>query len=250
MSDRGHYEQRFYRRWMQAPDLKRFCVSLGESDLMVLADEELLDEARASLAEVRRGIERYIGQDPSFASALTPRPVEVDAPEVVRAMARAGEMWGVGPMAAVAGAVAERVGRRLLAHVPNVVVENGGDVFVRMDRPVTLRLYAGEDSPFRDRIGFRVRGPEGLGVCTSSGVVGPSLSMGRADAVVAVSRDTAVADAAATSLANRIAEPGDVDAVVREVERDGGLDGLIACKSERIGLWGDLELVDDRGETR
>jgi len=124
-----------------------------------------------------------------------------------------------------------------------VIVENGGDVFARSSEPVTCGLYAGERSPFRDRVAFRVDATAGVGVCTSSGVVGPSLSLGRADAVVAIARDTAHADAAATALANRIERPADVDRVVAEEAERGALDGLIACMGDRIGLWGEVELV-------
>jgi ApbE superfamily uncharacterized protein (UPF0280 family) len=158
-------------------------------------------------------------------------------------MAEAGREWRVGPMAAVAGVVAEAVGRDLLEECETVIVENGGDVFVRSAEPVTFALYAGERSPFRDRVAFRVDADRGAGVCTSSGVVGPSLSLGRADAVVVVAADTAQADAAATAIANRIERPVDVDRAVEDVAARGALDGLIACMGDRIGLWGQLELV-------
>jgi hypothetical protein len=239
----GQYEQRFYRQWMQAGDLLRFQISQAESDLLVLADRDVRDLATEALAEVRTVIEDWIDLDPGFRDSLEPVDVDANAPTVIREMTRAGRDWNVGPMAAVAGAVAEHVGRRLLAVAGNVIVENGGDVFARLDRPVVFRMYAGEGSPFSDRVGFTVDARRGLGVCTSSGVVGPSLSMGRADAVVALAGSATEADAAATCLANRIHEPSDVDAVVGEVGRKENLAGIIACVGDRIGFWGDLKLV-------
>lgn len=236
------YEQRFYRDWMAREGLRRFAVRIDESDLLILCDRDLERPATEALAEVRGEIERQIAVDPSFATSLEPIDSESSSP-VVDGMVRAGKAWNVGPMAAVAGAVAESVGRRLLEQCETVIVENGGDVFVRSSEPVIFALYAGERSPFRDRVAFEVDAARGVGVCTSSGVVGPSLSFGRADAVVAIAADTAHADAAATAIANRIKQPEDVDREVEAEAERGALDGLIACLGDRIGLWGEVELV-------
>jgi hypothetical protein len=147
-------------------------------------------------------------------------------------------------MAAVAGAVAQEVGRALREVSSAVMVENGGDVFLSLPREATLRLYAGEDSPFKDNVLFKVpQSHRGLGVCTSSGRVGHSLSFGCADAVVVVARDGALADAAATAIANRVRSPGDVAPVVREVAREGGVMGLVVAAGGKIGLWGKVTLV-------
>ncbi|MBW2277007.1 MAG: UPF0280 family protein, partial [Deltaproteobacteria bacterium] len=181
--------------------------------------------------------------DPCFGTSLEPVDVGDRVTPLIRSMVEAGRAWCVGPMAAVAGVVAEAVGRDLLDACETVIVENGGDVFVRSSEPVTFALYAGERSPFCDRVAFRVDARQGVGVCTSSGVVGPSLSLGKADAVVAIAGDTAHADAAATAIANRIQRPNDVDRVVEDEAARGALDGLIACLGDRIGLWGEVELA-------
>jgi ApbE superfamily uncharacterized protein (UPF0280 family) len=237
------YEQRFYRDRMGRDGLVRFEVKVEQSDLLILCDRDLERRATAELHRIRRQIEGRIASDPRFGVALEPCDVDPADPEVVREMARAGRAWDVGPMAAVAGAVAERVGRALAPLSATVIVENGGDVFARSPGPATFALYAGESSPFEDRLRFRVAANDGVGVCTSSGTVGPSLSFGRADAVVAIAGDTAFADAAATALANRVREPEDVDRIVYEEERRGALDGLIACCGDRIGICGAVELV-------
>lgn len=237
------YEKRFYRDWMAREDLCRFAVKIGQSDLLILCDADLEQRAVGALGEVRGEIERQIARDPDFGVSLEPVDVSGSATPVVSRMARAGRAWSVGPMAAVAGAVAEAVGRSLLEECETAIVENGGDVFVRSSEPVTLALYAGERSPFCDRLAFRVDAAEGVGVCTSSGVVGPSLSFGRADAVVAIAGDAAFADAAATAIANRIQGPEDVEGVVQQEAQRGVLRGLIACCGDRLGLWGDIELL-------
>jgi ApbE superfamily uncharacterized protein (UPF0280 family) len=237
------YEQRFYRERVARNDLVRFEVKIEQSDLLCLCDRDLGERASASLGRVRREIEGQIALDPWFGRALEPCRLPRECPAVIGQMARAGQAWNVGPMAAVAGAVAEFVGRELTGESQTVIVENGGDVFARAAEPPTFALYAGEGSPFKGRLRFRVDAADGVGVCTSSGVVGPSLSFGRADAVVAIAADTAFADAAATAIANRIQGPDDVDAIVREEERRGALGGLIACCGDRIGFYGDVELV-------
>lgn len=239
----SQYEQRFYRQWMHAQDLEEFSVRIRESDLMIMAERVQREQAFQALSSVRTHIEQYIGRHPAFGTSMQPVDVDPDASEPVRAMARAGERFGVGPMAAVAGVVAQRVGRALLERMDRVIVENGGDVFVRMDRPVTFGLYAGEQSPFHQRVCFRLDASAGLGVCTSSAVVGPSLSLGRADAVVAICPDAAMADAAATAYANRIHRPEDVDRVMQHVQREETLDGIIACMGDRIGFYGKIELA-------
>ena len=109
--------------------------------------------------------------------------------------------------------------------------------------PHEVALYAGEDSPFTDTVTFQVDARRGLGVCTSSAKVGPSLSLGRADAVVAIHPDAAFADAAATSLANRIQCAEDVDEIVSEQKKQDALHGIIACCGDRLGIWGAVELV-------
>ncbi|MDD5307021.1 MAG: UPF0280 family protein [Deltaproteobacteria bacterium] len=236
------YERRFYREWAKRADLARFEVKIRESDLLFLCDRDLREEARREVARVRDELEAYVARDPVFLTTLEPHRVLPGAPAVAAWMAEVCEPWGVGPMAAVAGAVAEIAGRKLLESATTVIAENGGDVFARSDEPVRFALYAGEDSPFSDTLAFEVDAGEGVGVCTSSGVVGPSLSFGKADAVVTVASDAAFADAAATAIANRIKTAADVERVVAQEKERGALEALIACAGDRIGFFGEIEI--------
>ncbi len=237
------YEERFYRNWTDVDDLERFEVTIDESDLFILCDRNLDELAMEALGQVRAEIESYIAGCESFKTALEPLPLDREAPSIVRLMATAAQAWNVGPMAAVAGTVAEFVGRRLAEECETVIVENGGDIFAVAPRPVKLVLYAGDESPFGDKLAFEVDAREGVGVCTSSGKVGPSLSFGVADAVVAISTETALADAAATAIANTIQGPDSIDGAVEEQKTKGLLDGFIACCGDRLGVWGDIELI-------
>ncbi len=238
------YEQRFYREWMEHKGLKQFRIVQDKSDLLILAS---LNGAKAlateTLKTARAEIEGYITTHPEFLRSLAPVPIASHAPSIVKHMGLAGDRFNVGPMAAVAGTIAEVVGKELCASGGEVIVENGGDIFARVETPMTIGLYAGEDSPFKDKLAFRVDARGGIGVCTSSGKVGPSISFGQADAVVAVSKSTALADAAATSIANQIRKKEDIDIIVEEQKKRGDLDGLIACLEDRLGIFGDIEIT-------
>ncbi len=237
------YVERTYRQRSGKNGLNRFTVTIGQSDLQIQCHGDLKTEATRLLKIARNAIEAYIAAHPSFGASLVPVDVCENAPPIIRSLSAAGRAWKVGPMAAVAGAVAQFVGRGLADRSDEVIVENGGDLYLRSSEPVSVALYAGEVSPFSDKIAFLVNAADGIGVCTSSSVVGPSFSFGKADAVVAVSSDVAFADACATALANRIKKPADVARVLNEEREEERLDGLIACCGDRFGLWGDIELV-------
>jgi len=237
------YVERFYRQWVGARSLSRFEVKVEQSDLLILCEGDLEHSAHHALCDARAQIENYIEINREFGASMKPVDVDEDAAGIVRRMGHAGRCWNVGPMAAVAGAVSQYVGESLLEESSTVIVENGGDVFLKAPRKVRFALYAGEDSPFKDRVSFEVDARGGLGVCTSSGRVGPSISFGKADAVVAIADDAAFADAAATAIANRISKPADVPVEVDGAKENGALRGLVACCGDRLGIWGDVELV-------
>ncbi|HRU06739.1 MAG TPA: UPF0280 family protein, partial [Candidatus Brocadiia bacterium] len=226
------------------PGLASFEVAVRETDLRVRAGRDLRGRARESVLRLRGDIERWAASRPEFLSSLAPLPIPVSCPAVVREMLAAGQAFDVGPMAAVAGAIAEGVGRDLLAFSAECIIENGGDLFVKLNRPARIGLFAGETSPFSRRLKVVVDGGgDGLGVAASSGVIGHSLSFGKADLVVAVARNAAMADAAATSICNRVREPDDVARVVASEREQGRLDGLVVILGSRIGLYGAIELA-------
>jgi ApbE superfamily uncharacterized protein (UPF0280 family) len=179
---------------------------------------------------------------------LEPWQEQAFAPEIVRDMIVAGSAAGVGPMAAVAGAVAEFVGRKLLNYTCQVVVENGGDVFIKAKGPVVAGLFAGK-SPLSMKMGINVPDTRnGLGLCTSSGTVGHSLSMGSADAVCVVSHSCALADAAATAIGNRIRSPREIKAAIAFGKHISGVLGIVVVASRKMGAWGQVELVPLKGK--
>jgi len=243
------HEERIYRHRVDPGNLVTFQVRVMETDLLVHATRDMEERTRELVLEQRRYVEGYIASNPEFTTTLVPWSRNDPAPEIVSRMINAGQCAGVGPMAAVAGAVAEAVGRALLEEVDEVIVENGGDVFIRTNGPVTVGIYAG-DSPMSNKIGLRMPAlPDPISICTSSGTIGHSLSLGKADAVCVVSSRCAVADAAATAIGNLVRSAGDVRDAIEAAREMDGIDGGLIIVGDTLGVWGEVELVS-LGEKR
>jgi uncharacterized protein len=237
------WEPRDYRNWIRDKDLVSFTVEVKETDLHIRARRNLRRKALKSVVRHRSSLESYIERHPKFVGALSPISVGSDAPHIVQSMARAAERVGVGPMAAVAGAIAECVGDDLLAFSPEVIVENGGDIFLKTLKKRVVGVYAGQ-SPFTGKVALEVEPDETpLGICTSSGTVGPSLSLGRADAVIVLSPSASLADAAATAVGNLVGNAEDIPKAIEFAQSIEGLKGVVIIKGDKLGLWGEVRLT-------
>jgi len=238
------YEQRTYRHQIKDRDLVSFTAVVKETDLYIRALKDLSVEAVAAIREIRRPLERYIQEHPIFLHSLEPLLVEKDAPEIVQRMAQAACLADVGPMAAVAGAVAEMVGERLLQSSSEVIVENGGDIFLKISKRRKIGIYAG-GSAFTGKLAIDVEpGQTPLGICTSSGSVGPSLSLGLADAAVVLAPSAALADAAATAIGNRVRSAEDIEAALEFGQCISGVVAIVIIAGDRMGVRGDIKLSD------
>ncbi len=233
-----------YRARVAARELVSFRVALGESDLVVACEGPLETEARAALGRHRRDLEAYVAEHPAFLASLAPVAIHPRAPRIVRAMAAAARAAGVGPMAAVAGALAEAVGRSLLRRSREVIVENGGDLFISVQGERVALLDTGP-SAFGRALGLLIRPDLGpVGIATSSGTVGGSRSLGRADAACVIARNGALADAAATAVGNAVAAPADIEAGLARARAVPGVLGVVVVVGSRLGAWGQVELVE------
>ncbi len=238
-------QDRFYRHRSSASKAwKTFRVVFRETDLWIRANEDLQKQAMTEVLHCRRQLQTYIGENPLFLTSFTPLPQDSFAPQICRDMIEAAALAQVGPMAAVAGATAQRVGRCLRALTEEVIVENGGDCYLDMKGEVTVGLYAGPRSPFSNRVGLRFTADRfPLGVCTSSGTVGHSTSFGKADAVTVISRSTALADAAATALGNLVQSSKDISDVLERASGMEMVEGVVVAVGEKMGAWGNVELI-------
>lgn len=236
------YQPRTYRHWVKDKGLVAFNVTVKETDLYIRARSDLKSKAHQLVVKYRRMLEEYIERHPSFITSLEPVAVASDAPPLVTEMAEAAQKAGVGPMAAVAGAIAEAVGSELAVLSPEVIVENGGDIYIKSSGKRLIGIYAGK-SPLTGRVGLEIEGKDTpLGICTSSGTVGHSLSFGQADAVIVLAQSTALADAAATAIGNRILKPEDIPGGIEFARSIGGLKGVVIIQGEQVGVWGEVKL--------
>ena len=240
--------RRIYRRESDGSRFTSFAVTIKESDLWIAVSspaysENLQQRCEQMTWQLRYQLERYLADRPQIQASLEPYLLEADAPLILQKMARAGNQAGVGPMAAVAGAIAEAVGLFLLDYTSEVIVENGGDIFISVNEPVNIGVYAG-NSPLSGKLALHIepaRTP--LGVCTSSATVGPSVSLGNADAAVAISSSTPLADAAATALGNMVNSPDDFQIALDYARNLGCINGALLIYGDKIAAWGEVELV-------
>ena len=236
-------QERTYRNQLDHDRLISFRVIVKETDLFIQACTNLDAQTKESILLHRGYRESFIQRHPDFSASLIPLQFGRPVPGIIANMLDAASRTGVGPMAAVAGAIAEHVGFDLLQFSEEIIIENGGDVFLRTHQPVTIGIYANR-SPLNMRIGLKIDSCDGpRAVCTSSGTVGHSLSFGTADAVTVVSHSCAVADAAATAIANRVKQETDVQEAIYFGKDIKGVKGLVVIKNDKAGMWGDIHVV-------
>jgi ApbE superfamily uncharacterized protein (UPF0280 family) len=237
------YTVRNYRNKVNARGMISFNVVIKETDLRVSAEKDLAEDTRDMVVGYRRQLEHYIQAHPNFLTTLSPYPREPFAPSIVQEMINATGDIGVGPMASVAGAIAQFVGMDLLKSTGQVIIENGGDIFMKLKREATVSIFAGE-SPLSNRVGIRVaENMMPIGICSSSGKVGHSLSMGSSDVITVLSASAIRADGAATALGNRIRKKADLERVSEWADSMGGIIGGVAILGGSMAMWGGIELV-------
>ncbi len=204
-----------------------FRIEYGHAKLAVTCEGSSKQVALFALIDCYDQIVSHINEDPVFGIAYEPVDVPEYAPQAVAMMAKAAKLANVGPMAAVAGTIAQLVGNALIAdNATHVVVENGGDIFIFADHMIRVGIWAGEGNP-NNKLAFRVE-PEYTPICacTSSSSVGHSVSLGKADSVTVFARSGAIADAFATSIANRVSSPRDMQDPLGFLPPDCGVRGV------------------------
>ena len=236
------YQPRTYRNWVKNKDLVSFKVIIEETDCYISANSNLATKARRLIQKYRSQLIKYISSHPLFLTTLEPFTAEEYAPLIVKAMCKAGEQASVGPMAAVAGAVAHFAGEELAAFSQDIIIENGGDIYLRSIQERIIGIYAGQ-SPLNGKIGIVIPAKDTpLGISTSSGTVGHSLSFGKADAVVVLAETAILSDAVATAIGNLIIIPADIPAGIARAQKIDGVRGILIIKGDELGVWGTVQL--------
>ncbi len=208
-----------------------------ESDLM-----EAIDAAIEAVRLNRLELETYIKLKPSFATALEPVAVDPTAPLIVRTMADAASKAGVGPMAAVAGGLADLAVEAMRKAGSRIsIVEDGGEISAISDESFIVGLYAGRNALGKG-LGFRIKPSDcPIGVATSSATVSRAVSFGEADAATIFADNAAVADAAATAVCNSVVGEDFEESLKRGLEAAKNMSfvrGAIIVRGDYVGSVG------------
>jgi ApbE superfamily uncharacterized protein (UPF0280 family) len=243
MAKTQEYQERFYRDWPNRNDLLAQEVVVRETDLFIFSEIDVREKALELVNKYRQEIEEYIKKRPEFQKSLIPVKADSDSTGIIKEMIKASDLAGVGPMAAVAGAIAEFTGKELAVFSRQVIIENGGDIFLKSTIPRTVSIFAG-DSPLSNKLFIKIKPKDTpVGICTSSGTIGHSLSFGKADACVIIAKTATLADAVATAACNRIKTKDDIKAALKFAYSIKGVHGAIAIFGNEFGSIGDIELV-------
>jgi ApbE superfamily uncharacterized protein (UPF0280 family) len=225
-----------------------FQVAYKSSDLDIGIPRDrylptFVGRAQAIVRAYHRQLQAYIDEHPAFGFSLVPCAAWAQAPAIAKDMAAAAELAGVGPMAAVAGAVAQYTALDLVGDEAEIIIENGGDIYLNTSKSRTIGIFTGEGSVFNNRLALKVKASSNpMGICTSSGTVGPALSFGCADAAIIIAKSPILADAVATATGNRVKEPADVGKAASFAASIPGVLGAVVMAQDNIAAWGEVEL--------
>lgn len=226
-----------------------FSVKYLETDLWIALDrgkeKDASEFALQRVVHYRKILDDHIKNYPEFLSSLVPLRMNPMVHPLAERMLLASEAAGTGPMSAVAGAFAEFICRDLLDEfgLNEVVVENGGDIFMKVDSPAVISVFAG-NSPLSGKIGVSVKSSDSpLAICCSSGTIGHSFSMGEADACMIACRSGALADAYATAFCNMTINSGIISSLAEKALEIPEVMSVVIIKDDIVGLGGSLEFV-------
>ncbi len=259
--------QRHYRGICKARACEvSFQLVVEESDLRVVAEHDLSASMLHTLRALRADVHAWTVLYPECRTSLAPLPLPTAAPEIVRRMYSAAQRAGVGPFAAVAGVIAHMLADEYAHASPNLLIENGGDIYMHSQRERHVALLAHPESmnsmknEAHAHSGTRREMQEGgesgeyalglrfapeefpLALCTSSATIGHSLSLGQGELAVVRASDGALADAVATALGNRLKSAAFVESAVQFAQSISGVDGVFVQCDDKIGAWGAIQL--------
>jgi ApbE superfamily uncharacterized protein (UPF0280 family) len=225
-------------------DLVSFQLVIEETDLWIAAREDLGLPMADHVRFLRGQIKSYAAVHPDFLTSLEPLEAATRAPEIIRRMCRAGQLTGVGPMAAVAGTMAQMLAERFRDASADLLVENGGDTYLFSTKDRHIGILNMPDQAVRLCVPVAAR-EFPCSFCASSAKIGHSLSFGKADLVVVRAGDASLADAAATALANALTGAQAMDAVLAMAQgwESLGLEGVFTQCEGKIGVWGKMQLA-------
>lgn len=241
-----------YRTFIKETDgIFSYEVIYKETVLFIRSPKNFSTKVLRTISSLRKPLENYINQHPEFLTSLKPISPQKNAPSIVKKMCDVSKKAGTGPMSSVAGTLAELLGYEMLKWIQKenlrnfLIIENGGDIFTYADQEVKVGIYAGEHSPFTGNLALKISLlNQPVGICTSSGTVGHSLSFGKADAVVIVSPSAGFSDALATATGNLVKTEKDIKGAIEFAKKFEETLFVCIVKDKTISFWSKTDKIE------
>ena len=232
-----------YRIFVDTQNKYTWKVKYRHSDLMIISDKDISLNITPTLIDFYSIIEKFSDKYPSFVKTFNPFIPASDSPDIIKKMCIESAVFNVGPMASVAGAVCEFLADRLARDNPYLAIENGGDIYIKSPNDITAGLYV-KNRFFKDNLKIKIRKKIlPCGIASSSGTLGHSLSLGKADLAAIVCSSAILADSAATAAGNMVKTKDDIEKTIDHFKDFKEIEGIVLIKDEKIGLFGNIELV-------
>lgn len=243
------YEPRWYRNIVDSERFTTFQVEWLETDLWVAINISSFEPAippfiLEQIKALRHILDDYIRGNEQLLHSLLPIQDDIAAPLEIRRLISASSIAGIGPMSAVAGLFSEVIGKAVIKqfNIQEIIVENGGDLFISIKKNIDILVYAG-NSPLSNNIAVTIPCElSPLGLCTSSGTVGHSLSFGKADAVMIACKDTAIADSLATRFGNEVKKTDDIESALKLADSFKEILSVLIIIEDKIGIRGQFAI--------
>jgi len=236
------FQKRLYRSRVKNHEFKKIELKFFESNLLLCSEKNIKKRAEKELRFFHEQIRKYIEKNREFETALTPLGDDKSAPPIIRQMIRASRKAGVGPMATVAGAIAQFLGRRLLGVTDQIIVENGGDIYISVNSDTKVGVFAGIGNIYNN-LAIELKAAETpCGICTSSGRFGHSLSFGSTYATIVLSRSALIADAFSTAIGNLVHTEHNIPAALKIAKNNRLIRGLLIITENKLTCYGKIKL--------
>ena len=241
--DRTDTDKSIYRNKISSRQKYNWRILYKYSDILVSCDKDIILKLKKLIEEIYVILESHIRKNPSFGKSLSPLKSRPEYHPMIKKMYEKTALFNVGPMAAVAGVVCDFLASGLDNYCRCLVIENGGDVFIKSDKDIDVCVYL-KNKYFTDKIYLRIKtGDMPCGLCSSSGSFGHSLSLGKSDLVTVMAGSTISADGAATSVANNINSYKDISKTINRYKTAEDIKGILIVKDDKLGVWGKIEFL-------
>ena len=228
----------------------KYHFSEKESDVTIISESrQAILRAKEAFYYHRKILEKYVLKDHQFLKSFSPVKVTTDD-VIIKLMAETAFLCNVGPMATVAGALADLMLERMSVKneadfIPAKIalVENGGEIAIDSEKPMKIALYAGKNE-LNLNVGFLIEKKDNpIGIGTSSATIGHAISLGEADAVTIFADNATLADGAATAIANLV-KGADIEKSIKRgldaVDDIEGLKGAFISRKNKVGQVGKI----------